>query len=211
MIEHPRDCGCAAEYQAAESPDWSAARVRRHHLATSRVVRIDDPEKNPHFALPDETDEEIVKRIRHPPHPWEAGGLELHDRACPCPRCVRVSLRKRGMPILTAPDLLMAKGHSIETVITRPIHFGEAMIQDHVARVGMIPDDEADIPEDDPRRKDFSLLSNLQSGVFLDEKELNFEVLNSHGVSSGPIQLTALLTRDWVRRAVERRKAIEAV
>jgi hypothetical protein len=210
MIEHPQDCDCPPEYVPDVSPDWSPARVARHQKATSRIVRVNVAGKNPQFAFDGETDAEIVRRIRHPPAPHERHGLELHQPVCRCGRCDRVSLRKRGMPILTAPDLLTATGPSIETVITRPIHFGEAMIQGLVEQVGIIPNDEADVPEDDPRRKNFSLLSNLQSGVFHDESQLTFENLNAHGVSSGPIQMTALLTRDWVKRAVERRRALEA-
>lgn len=210
IIEHPRDCGCDGEYVPDEDPEWSDKRKETFQKSVARIVRVDDPGKNPQYAFEGETDSEIVKRIRHPPHPWQRGGLELHQPTCPCPRCVRMTLRKRGMPSITAVDLLRAKGSAIEVVSARPIHAIEGVIQDRMDDVADIPDGEDEIAADDgTRRRELSLLSNLVTAVY-NPKDLTFQRLNSGPVIGQPIPMDALLERDWIKDAIAQRRVAEA-
>lgn len=193
MIEHPPKCGCH------EEPELE------------RVLRADDGLGSV-TPYPLETRTQARERLREAPAPHEEGGLEIHATTCPCKRCLkapRVALRKRGMPTLTPARLLMATGHEIEVVSTRPIHAIEGVLQNRIADVADIPDSEEAIAVDDgSRRRGLSLLSNLVTGVYAPE-DLTYPRLNAGPVQGEPIPMHALLERKWIKEAIRMRRQAE--
>jgi hypothetical protein len=201
LIEHRPDCGCG---ECADLP---------------RILRADDG-LGSRAPYPNETENRLRERLAHPPAPHEEDGLEVHASVCPCKRCARAprgQLRKRGMPKLTATDLLVAPGFEIEVVQVRPLGFVEGLMlsdpndedANRMKDVGDIPDGEEEIDaKDGTRRRHLSLLSNLVTAHY-DPKALTYPNLN-HGLVRGtPMPYEQVWTRSWVKAAMRKRVEVE--